>query len=70
MNDFEYRESRLQDEQIKLEHDRHNAAVADCMKQFEYLWEKEAITGDTTPALINAFKEVALKWYLRGRFNN
>lgn len=40
MNDFEYRESRLQAEQIKLEHDMYNAAVADCMKQFEYLWDK------------------------------
>lgn len=38
-------------------------------KQFEYLWERCGITGNTTPALLEALKEVALKWYMRGRFN-
>lgn len=56
MNDLEYRE------RIALE--------ADFSRQFEYLCGKEPIAGNTPQALILAFKEVALKWYLRGRFND
>lgn len=70
MNDFEYRESRLQDEQIKLEHDMYNAAVADCRKQFEYLWDKTQIEKHTNPQLVDSIKEFAFAWYLHGRFND
>lgn len=59
----------IDNETILADAEMRANAEQEIQKQFEYLWERCGITGNTTPALLEALKEVALKWYMRGRFN-
>lgn len=68
MTEFDQRSQFLHDEQMKLEKEMRDAAEQEIKKQFEYLWEKYGITGSVPPVLIESFKEIALTWYMRGRF--